>query len=596
MVVVDPTVRHPPGVALGTPGSASPEGAASLGVRRRSHRLASRIRGEGFVVGALVMATYLAGAILLDFVYLSLPGDAVSRMANGFYALYSRDAHLAAIGFVWTPLTSIADMVPLLFKGLWPSLASHDLAGSLVTVVAMTGAVHQLRAALREWGVARGARLVLTALFALNPVIVYFGANGMSEGLYLFSLLATTRYLCRWVRDEDLKALVYAALALSFGYLARNETMGAALLSALLVGGVSFRRASGLRRARLTGALTDVAILVAPVGTALVGWATASYVITKHPFQQFQGNAVLVKAAGFTPGSLSTRLLHEARAIECLAPVLPVALVVAAALAWRRRDAQVMAPLAVLGGGLAFSALSYFDGLLFPWLRYYILAIPLGVLLVGFTLSGPHPIAMPAVASALPPTRTSGPADVGRRRRWRRVVTAGAALGAFVAVAPSVPASFVGMLNGTIGPDTSQGLGFIFHSRLSPEDRAARDAFAAVQSVDRAIEAMRLPRGSIVVDNQVECIPQVLTSIADSRVFVIPNDRDFPEVLADPLTFHTRFLLVSSGTRDPDTVRAAYPGIGRGDGVTELVRVIPAAGQCPALELYRVVGHPPTAA
>ena len=107
------------------------------------------------------------------------------RMANGFYVLYSRDPHLAAIGFVWNPLQSVADIVPLLFYHLWPALATRDMSGTIVSSLCMAGATYQLLCAFREWGVPRAPRLVLIALFAINPMVIFYGANGMSEALYL---------------------------------------------------------------------------------------------------------------------------------------------------------------------------------------------------------------------------------------------------------------------------------------------------------------------------------------------------------------------------------------------------------------------------
>ena len=87
-------------------------------------------------------------------------------------------------------------VLPLLaFNTLWPPLAANDVAGSLVSALAMAGAVYQLWALVREWGISLLPRLVLVAVFALNPMIVYYAANGMSEGLYLFTMVATVRYL-----------------------------------------------------------------------------------------------------------------------------------------------------------------------------------------------------------------------------------------------------------------------------------------------------------------------------------------------------------------------------------------------------------------
>ena len=162
---------------------------------------------------AISCGFYITVGILLDFHYQTFNGDAVSRMANAFYVLYSRDPHMAAVGFVWNPGTSIADFVPLLFYHLWTPLASHMFAASLVSATCMAGAVYQVHATLAEWGVPRAARLVLAAILALNAMILYYGGNGMSEGLYVFTLLATCRYLLRWLRDNDLRSLVYAASA-----------------------------------------------------------------------------------------------------------------------------------------------------------------------------------------------------------------------------------------------------------------------------------------------------------------------------------------------------------------------------------------------
>ena len=69
---------------------------------------------EAGLVALAAAGVFIVAAMLLDFRYEVFPPDSVFRMANGFYVLYSRHFHLAAIGFVWNPLTSVADMGPLL--------------------------------------------------------------------------------------------------------------------------------------------------------------------------------------------------------------------------------------------------------------------------------------------------------------------------------------------------------------------------------------------------------------------------------------------------------------------------------------------------
>ena len=109
-------------------------------------------------------------------------------------------------------------------------------------MLAGTGAVHQVHAALREWGVRRGPRLVLTLVFGINPMVLYYAGNGMSDMLYMFLLVLTTRYFLRWLHHGGLRPLVYAGSALGLAYLDRYEALGAAGLAAVVVLGVSYWR------------------------------------------------------------------------------------------------------------------------------------------------------------------------------------------------------------------------------------------------------------------------------------------------------------------------------------------------------------------
>ena len=266
----------------------------------KTRSLGPRTLSEGRLVFLLSFGLYFAVAWLLDLKYRTFWPDSVSRMANGFYILYSRDPHLAAVGFVWEPLQSIADAVFLIGNHLWPALSHNNMAGSLVSALAMAGAAYQICAALREWDVSRVPRLVLTAFVALNPLVMLYGGNGVSEGLYVFTLVASTRYLLRWVHKGDLRSLAYAGVALGFGYLTRNEAVGGVALGAIVVGLVSLSRADGTRLSRVKTAMADLAIFVAPPFIAAAGWAITSFVITGEFFaaapirlRQFQPGAVL---------------------------------------------------------------------------------------------------------------------------------------------------------------------------------------------------------------------------------------------------------------------------------------------------------------
>src|SRR5271156_3070936 len=83
------------------PGHQVPGSSRSGALRPNDARSRTGRAHEGLFVGLAVLVVYSVVAYALDFRSHVYPPDAVSRMANGFYVLYSRHPHLAAIGFVW---------------------------------------------------------------------------------------------------------------------------------------------------------------------------------------------------------------------------------------------------------------------------------------------------------------------------------------------------------------------------------------------------------------------------------------------------------------------------------------------------------------
>ena len=128
----------------------------------------------------------------------------------------------------------------------------------------------------------------------------------------------------------------------------------------------------GIRPHPIWGALTDFSIFELPVFISVVGWAAVSYVITGDAIQRVTlVTSSTVKAKAVRP----TVLLHIGlRDIMYLAPTIPLVLLVAAYLAFRKRDVGLLAPLSVLGGGILFSLLilinKRYSGI-FPLLHSY---------------------------------------------------------------------------------------------------------------------------------------------------------------------------------------------------------------------------------
>jgi hypothetical protein len=108
----------------------------------------------------------------------------------------------------------------------------------------------------------------------------------------------------------------------------------------------------------------------------------------------------------------------------------------------------------------------------------------------------------------------------------------------------------------------------------------------------RAIDDMKLPHGAVLIDNFNPCVPAILLNARHPLEFVIPNDRDFERSLADPVTFHIKYLMVpeSGGYGTLDALHRSYPKLYEdGAGIATLAKDLGGPG-CPKFRLYKVNG------
>jgi 4-amino-4-deoxy-L-arabinose transferase-like glycosyltransferase len=460
----------------------------------------------------------------------------------------------------------------LLLKGIWPALATRAFAGNIMSAVFMAGCVVVLHGALADLRIRRPARLALTVVFAIQPMIVYYGANGMSEAIFMFFLLLASRQLARWLNASKLWDLVLAGLAFALAYLARNEAVMPAFLAGVVVTGVTFVRWPGDIRRRARSALLNCFVLAAPAAFAFLLWAAISWVIVGHPFEQFSsqyGNAsqIRVLGASFRENQGDTHS-YVTLQLLALAPMLPLAVLGASWTAWRHRDLRFLAPCAALGGVVVFAVMAYLGGQTAGWLRYYITIIPLAHLLAGCAIA-----------------RSDG---VKRARLpWTRAV-----LGAILAIsltAPAMATSVLGVANNRIGREETQHLSYLFHARATAVDIQERNRYRTAAGMAGYLDAKHLPIGSVVVDTFSTCVPFVVLASKNPKQFVITNDRDFQPVLADPVAFGAKYLLVPprGGYGELDEINRTFPSLyENGGGIADMDHEFSGDAGCPAMRLY----------
>ncbi|MEO6469678.1 MAG: glycosyltransferase family 39 protein, partial [Acidimicrobiia bacterium] len=209
-----------------------------------SPETARRSRSTLYVFVTACVA-YLVAGWQLAIKHHLIMGDAMARVANASYVIFSRDPHLAAVGFVWNPLPSFATLPFLAVSPWFPELRTQAFASNIVSAIFMAGSVAVIWQILRELRIATVAMIALTTLYAIHPIILEYGANGASEATLVFFLALSCLGLMRWLDRRDLNSLLLIGAALAFGYLSRQELLAAGGASIALILIVTYLDARG---------------------------------------------------------------------------------------------------------------------------------------------------------------------------------------------------------------------------------------------------------------------------------------------------------------------------------------------------------------
>jgi hypothetical protein len=534
---------------------------------------------EAKCVYGVTAALYLTIGAVLVFGFHSVLGDALSRAANGSYVLYGRDPHVASIGFDWMPLPSVAALPFLALRPWWSSVASTGFASNIASALCMAGAVMLMRGIFEDFGVRARTRLVLTALFALHPMILYYGSNGMSEAAMLCALLGGTRPLLRWLHDDNPVHLAPAGFGFGIAYLTRYEGLVAGVSAVGLVAIVSIVRSRGHWRVRRTRALADIAVIGLPVAGAFALWSFTRWLIMGQAFISY-GQVYGTQSDVAHLHTDFARLVggHSAGAYEAyrltqtamLAPALPLALLVAVIFATHRRDARVLGSIASLASILVFQDFFFVTGGSYGWLRFSITAVPLVFLLAALPLAGRAALARPS--RVWPLIRQS-------------LATGSLTVLAFALVLPAIPTAAVAMTNMRLAREEAPQLRAIGAVLAGKPRNATLHRWDDDRAVARTVDRMHLRRGSVLLDATDGFA--VILAARDPSTYVITPDRDFKATLADPALWDVRYILVAPTANH--VIERTYPHMYQtGGGIGTLVQEFPARYGGYTWRLYRV--------
>ncbi|KOS03831.1 glycosyltransferase family 39 protein [Paenibacillus polymyxa] len=360
---------------------------------------ASRWMAIGLFV--FILALELSAGIYFSYVLGYMHTDALSRVANAFYVLYSRDPHLGAIGFIWNPLPSLLEMVILLLYPIFPALATYGLAAVILsaTFAALT-AMLLYRAGVRT-GLSSGMSIMLALLYALNPFILLFGANGLSDSLYIYFIMMTVIEFALWLKDRMTASLIVSGLALAMAFWTRYEAvpLGVAMAGGVVLAVLFLHRNMGRRELSLREKLHKVEatwlLLLLPVVFSGLLWIFFNYLI--------MGNALYFLNSEYSNTAQSAELLNDDKFVEIFSNPLVALKFIASKTLWYSVPLLAILIIRLLSGRLfrwgtliillLFLSVPGLQFLLmmkqssYGWFRYFMYVFPITVAWLPYELS-----------------------------------------------------------------------------------------------------------------------------------------------------------------------------------------------------------------
>lgn len=549
----------------------------------------NRLSDRALKIAALVVsfAVYLGFGYWVQVSHGLILGDSLSRVYAAQSVLFSRDPHLAAIGFIFTPLTAAIQVPIIALTPMFPALAERALSASIMSALFMAGAVVQIFSMGADRGLPRWYSVTITTLFALHPMILFYGSNGMSEAPFVFFITWAVRRLILWMVDDDIHHLIAAGgIAMGLAYLTRYDALACVAAAGVVVAVTTYRRAPGPPRIRR--ALLDLIIISAPGSVAFLGWAVASWLITGEAFAQFTsqyGNSAILKQSGAVEVGPIAGLGFAATCILLLAPTLIPLAGWAGFTRWQRpKAAMLIPPIALFGAALAFQSLTYAAGGTFAFLRFYIIAVPFAATMA--LLAVPDGV---FVTPVRPGRHAPAPsAESSTRTRGGYVLAACAFAVSLVAggwgmsLPKFAPQEYA--LEAVIDPEPDS-----VDPKMIAEDRIIR-TFSTERKIAHYLDDMNLPDGSVITDSVYGFA--VIAPSRRPKVFVVPSDPDFVRILSDPAVYGVKYLLAvpPNGRGKSDALNLRYPTLYEtGAEIATLELEIPNDGEGqPNWRLYRV--------
>ncbi len=308
--------------------------------------------------------------------------DNLARASSALASLFGIDTKINNIGFARPPLVTLLQ-IPLV---VFPPFRYNGLSGNIISVLSGAAVAVMLALFLRRANVAQAMRWLIVAAFILNPMIVFYSANGQTEMTYFFLVLVAVYLYWRWRDESHWTFLAGSSVAAGLAILTRYDAVFITAGLAFVIG------LEGMARRPDDARFGESLVLLFVTPAAYLGllWLAANWAFVGSPFYFLRAHEAQIGIyLASHPDLLPLKGDFAASFLKALSEgwiLFPAFLPLSAALfllAMARRSWHWVGTLMVVWSLVLFSAFALFMGWSPAQLRFFMAVIPMSFVLAA---------------------------------------------------------------------------------------------------------------------------------------------------------------------------------------------------------------------
>lgn len=365
-------------------------------------------RWEGRILALVILVASLIAGDQLLFRLHQMNGDALSRVLTALYMFWDGRFHLAAMSFYWSPLVSLLSIPFALVNHDFPALMKYGFAANILSACFAAVGIYYLNQILWRFGFRRWSRLVWCGLYFLNPLILLYSANGMSDGMECALIIASIAGMIEYLQDNRLVAVAKGGSWLAAAFMVRYESVP---IGGLMTIGLAI--AVWRYRNNLQQGIAAAVAFVFPIFCAGVIWMLLNWMIMGNPVWfavSKYSNSSQIATGSYNSAQIVAADHHVIQTLYEVAhfsdnfwPYI-IVFVIVILMQFRRAPDPIGLPIALgsLGAPLLQAALLYKHSSA-DWDRFFIYYIPFGTILMAYVVwRVPHVVVRKVVVALSP--------------------------------------------------------------------------------------------------------------------------------------------------------------------------------------------------